>query len=292
MKFDYVAPIRGISVSQKPWTGKCKVKPWEYRVTAMIPVIDTFESLCACVEILRLQTERPYIIVIDTGSEKDNLQQILDLHDEDLEVHCIRHNGAQHPSDPVCFAMEAAQGMCRTEYMFATHSDAFIMRRDFLEWMLTLCGEEEKGLSPVVGYEMSPRNYEDWKGMISHTATMYHMPTMDRIGFGWSMRRLAAMCELPNHEPHPDRPNWPDTEILGNVILRQNEIKTTIIGKEFNFRRNIDENIDHSRSISLGMLYSPDYMKMSLSWFKQSIAEAKARIEKWKKEDCERISEQ
>lgn len=253
----------------------------------MVPVIDTFESLELCVGLLRLQTERPYIVVIDTGSEKANLEKILELHNEDLEVHCIRHNGTIHPSDPVSIAMDMAQSLCRTEYMFATHSDAFVRRRDLLEWMLGMCGEEDEGLNPVVGYEMSPRQHDDWRGMVSHTASMYHIPTLDRIGFGWSMRRLASMCGLQNQEAHPDRPNWPDTEILGNIILRENGIKPRLIGEEKNFERNKDENIDHARSISLGMLYSPEYHEAASVWLNDAMQEARARLVDWKKNKLE-----
>lgn len=293
MGFPNLAPLRGRGVQECPWRGLCARKPWEYRVTAVIPVIDTHDSLELCVELLRLQTERPYIVVIDTGSVGESLEKILGMHSEDLEVHCVRHNGTLHPSDPVCVAMDLAQSLCRTEYMFATHSDAFLMRRDYIEWLLSMCGDQEEGLHPVVGYEISPRSHDDWKGMISHTATMYHVPTLDRIGFGWSMRRLAAICGLENQEPHPDRPNWPDTEVLGNMILRENGISTKVVGSEKNFTRNTDENVDHARSITLGMLYAPDYFKAASGWFEDAKQKARARIEAWaatpEKEKFERI---
>ena len=257
-----LAPLRNTDVNKEPWKGDCTKKPWEYDVTAVIPVIDTVEPLSVCVEILRMQTIRPYILVIDTGSEHENLQQILSMHDSDLEVHCIRLNGSRHPSDSVCMAMDLAQSLCRTDYMFATHSDVFIRRRDFLEDLLSVCGEED-GKFPVVGYEMSPRSHDDWRGMISHTATMYH------------------------------RPNWPDTEILGNMILRQHDVRTKIIGHEHNFQRNTDDNIDHCRSMSLGMLYSKVYYDKAKPWIKEAISEAKERISSWKttKEKNERVSE-
>jgi len=293
MKFQNVAPLRNRDINDLPWQGDLAVKPWDYKVTAVIPVIDTHDSLGLCVELLRLQTERPYIVVVDTGSQKESLDKILDMHSEDLEVHCIRHNGTIHPSDPVSVAMDMAQSLCRTDYMFATHSDAFLMRRDFLEWMLSMCGDEERGMSPVVGYEMSPRHHDDWKGMVSHTATMYHVPTLDRIGFGWSMRRLASICGLRNQAAHPDRPNWPDTEILGNMILRENGIRAKLIGSEKNFQRNKDDNVDHARSISLGVLYSPDYRRVANEWFEEAKSQAAERIMAWKKqnmEESERIS--
>jgi hypothetical protein len=293
MVFDNLAPIRNINANMAPWRGSCGKKPWDYRVTAVVPVIDTVDMLEICIGILREQTEKPYILVVDTGSSKTNLNKILDMSDEDLEVHSIRLNGVMHPSDPVCMAMDAAQSMCRTEYMFATHSDCFLMRRDFIEDLVEICGPEEEGKFPVVGYEMSPRSHQDWVGMISHTATMYHMRTMDKIGFGWSMRRLASMYDLESHEPNPERPNWPDTEILGNLILRQNEVRVKIIGKEDNFQRNKDSNIDHCRSVTLGFLYSPEYRRVSAEWTTKAMEEATERLNTWRsnpQEENERIS--
>jgi hypothetical protein len=280
MGYTNLAPLRGRDVHDAPWRGACSKKPWEYRVTAVVPFIDTVESLEICVKILRLQTERPYIILVDTGSMDENSERIRSMQSEDLEVHTLRINGMRHPSDSVCAAMDLAQSLCSTEYMFATHSDVFLVRRDYIEWLLGMCGEGE-GLFPIVGYEMSPRQHDDWKGMISHTATMYHVRTLDRIGFGWSMRRLASIYGLTSHEPDPERPNWPDTEILGNLILRQHDIPTKIVGGEQNFQRNRDHNIDHCRSMSLGMLYSPSYNSTASKWCEEAKKEAIKRINDW-----------
>jgi hypothetical protein len=230
-----IAPLRNASIKDLPWEGDCAKKPWEYKVTAAIPVIDTFDSLKLCVEILRLQTIKPFIVIIDTGSNEENLNNILNLRDEDLEVHSIRTNGVLHPSDFPAFAMDLAQTLCRTDYLFATHADVFLKKRDFLENLLEICGPIENKKYPVVGYEITPRKHDDWQGMISHTASMYHIKTLDQIGFGWNMRRLASIYNMKNHKPNPMMPSWPDTEILGNIILRQNNIPTKIIGKELKF---------------------------------------------------------
>jgi len=280
------APIRNMIIEEKPWEGICKIKPWEYQVTAVIPVLDTYESLSLCVELLRLQTVKPYIIVVDTGSTKENIEKINNLIDEDLEVHSIKLNGVEHPSDFVAMAMDLAQSLCRTKYLFATHADVFLMRRNFLEYLLGICGDhlEDPSRFPVVGYEISPRQHTDWKGMISHTASMYYLKTLDKIGFGWSMRRLASLYNLPDYKPNPMRPNWPDTEILGNVILRQHNIPVNIIGKEDNFQRNKDKNIDHCRSITSGLLYSPEYYQTASSWYEDAKKQALDRIKLWQKE--------
>jgi hypothetical protein len=173
--------------------------------------------------------------------------------------------------------MDLAFSLCRTELLFATHADCFLRRRDFIEHLMTLCPSQ----SPVVGYEISPRCHADWHGMVSHTASMYHMPTMDRIGFGWSMRRLCNYYNIQDYRPNVARPQWPDTEILGNYILRNYKIKPHLIGSEQNFARKKDENIDHLRSYTSGKLYSPEYYDVVNKWYKEAKKEALERLRSW-----------
>ena len=255
-------------------------RPWEYRVTVAIPVLDTFDTLQVGIELLKLQTVRPFIMIIDTGSSDKNLEKICGLRDEDVEVHVLRLNGTQHPSDFPAMAMDVAFSLCRTNFLLATHADVFLRRRDLLEDLLGMT----KKISPVVGYELSPRAHTDWKGMVSHTCTMYHMPTMDRIGFGWSLRRLCSMMGIKDYKPDPMRPNWPDTEILGNYILRYYKIQPHLIGEEKNFERQVDDNIDHCRSVTSGRLYSPAYANAANAWVEDAITQAKDRIREW--ENC------
>lgn len=278
-----ISPIKNKLSNQSPWEGDCPIKPWDYQITAVVPVLDTLDTLQLCIELLRLQTVRPFIVVIDTGSSQETLDQICSLRSVDLEVHTIRLNGVQHPSDYPAIAMDLAFSLCRTPYLFATHSDCFIKRRDFLQDLLLLVQTK----SPVVGYEITPRSHEDWKGMVSHTATMYHMETIDKIGFGWSLRRLCNIYDIKDYKPDPARPNWPDTEILGNYILRHFKIEPHLIGHEQNFKRFTDDNIDHCRSLTAGRLYSPFWQKHSEEWLIPAMKEAQERIEEWKKEIVE-----
>lgn len=275
-----LAPLRNIPQWEQPWEGNCKVKPWQYKVTAAIPVLDTFEQLDICIKILQSQTIKPYIVVVDTGSCKDQYEQIESLRSENIEVHALRLNGVLHPSDFPAIAMDLAFSLCRTEYLFATHADCFLRRKDFIYDLLNLCTAQ----SPVVGYEISPRLHKDWKGMVSHTASMYHMPTMDKIGFGWSMRRLCNCYGISDYRPHQNRPQWPDTEILGNYILRQNKITPILIGTEENWERKIDENIDHFRSFTSGKLYAPEYYEKAQKWYEDAKKEALNRLQSWEQE--------
>jgi hypothetical protein len=278
-----LAPLRNVLQWKKPWEGNCIVKPWEYKITAAVPCLDTFEQLEICINLLRLQTEKPYIIVIDTGSCEEEYKKIESLRDEDLEVHCLRLNGVLHPSDFPAIAMDLAFSACRTEYLFATHADCFLRNKNFLQELIDLC----INYSPVVGYEISPRLHEDWHGMVSHTATMYHMPTMDRIGYGWSLRRLSNYYNIRDYSPSPGRPGWPDTEILGNYILRKNNIKPHLIGGEPNFKRKIDNNIDHFRSFTSGKLYSQPHYEKAKDWYLDARNQALQRIENWQREEEE-----
>lgn len=273
-----ISPLYGKMPIEVPWEGNCAKKPWEYSITAVIPCLNTFETLTTCIEILRLQTVKPFIMIIDTGSSEEHLQKTLSLRAPDVEVHSIALNGVLHPSDYPAMAMDLAFSLCRSEYLFATHADCFLRRRNVLEDFMTLCKEQ----SPAVGYELSPRAHSDWRGMLSHTASMYHMRTMDIIGFGWSLRRLCHEFGIVNYKPNPMQPNWPDTEILGNYILRKNNIVPYLVGSEENQSRTLDENIDHFRSYTAGKLYSPEYFKIVKSWYEDAIIQAQSRIAKWK----------
>jgi len=273
-----LAPLRNMSQQSEPWKGNCIKKPWEYTITAVIPCLDTSEQVLLNVELLRLQTQNPYIIIVDTGSCNKEYKKIEKLRSDDLEVHALRLNGVIHPSDFPAIAMDLAFSACRTEYLFATHADCFMRKKTFLAELVNLC----KKISPVVGYEISPRKHEDWVGMVSHTATMYHMPVMDRIGFGWSLRRLANYYNIKDYSPSLSRPGWPDTEILGNYILRTHNIVPHIIGKELNFQRKKDENIDHFRSFTSSKLYNKTYYKKARKWYFDAKKEALERIKCWK----------
>lgn len=280
MKEDF-APLRNLTEKSRPWQGSCEKKPWDYEVTAVVPCLDTFEITKICVELLRLQTVKPFIFLVDTGSSKDELSMLEELRGEDLEVHSLKFNGVIHPSDFPAIAMDLAFSACRTEYLFATHADCFVRRRDFLEYLLGLCPSR----SPVVGYEISPRKHSDWKGMVSHTASMYYMPVMDKIGFGWSLRRLANYYDIVDYSPSLDRPGWPDTEILGNYILKRNKIRPYLIGKELNLHRKKDENIDHFRSFTSGKLYNKFYFESVSQWCEDAKREAVERIKSWRDQD-------
>ena len=264
-----VVPSRGHNVS-----GISSPRPWKHRVTAAIPHHESFDTLPVIVELLRLQTVRPYILVIDTGSSRDTCDSIEMLRANDLEIHYLKSHGWQHPSEPVAAAMDLALTLCQTKYLFCTHSDVFPRRRDLIEMLLSHD-------APVVGYEMSDRSHvtDQWKGMVSHTATLLHMPTMRRIGAAWSILRACELLDISAASA-----GWPDTETCLNIILRRHGITPNLIGAEHNGERHVDANIDHVRSLSSVRLYAgDDEVKKRTEWIALALAEAQERIKSWRR---------
>lgn len=271
------APAKNQDHTTKAWEGSSPKKPWDYKVTACIPVLDTPEELELVVKLLELQHERPFVQIIDTGSSPENWERIEALRSESVEVHQLRFAGVLHPSDFPAIAMDFAFGSARTEYLFATHADCFLRSQNVVGELLGLCNES----CPIVGYEITPRSHQDWRGMVSHTCSIYHMPTMDKLGVGWSLRRLCRLFGIHDTRPDPLRPNWPDTELLPNYIVRNAGFTPKVIGTEENFCRTVDHRIDHCRTLTAGKLYSPEYFVKANEWAEDACKQARERIALW-----------
>jgi hypothetical protein len=274
-----VAPDR-VTGNSKPWTGTVAKKPHEYSVQVVIPHIDTPEPVELAVELWRAQTVRPYITIIDTGSISPHRERIEALRADDVEVHAIACNGYEHPSQPVSIAQDVALAVCQQEYQFCTHSDVFPMRPDVLEWFVARCSSA----APAVGYEISPRDHvaagwlqRHWRGLLGHTATMLHAPTIKRRGITWDYQRAMGQVEL-------DASNLSDfdTEVGFGLLLRHAGVLPTIVGHDVNRKRQTDELIDHVRSHSSSSLYDPKYHSGNCSrWMGLAMAEARERLAAW-----------
>jgi hypothetical protein len=257
--------------------GRLTRKPWDFRVCAVIPHLNTPDLLPVVIELLRLQTERPYVLIVDTGSPWSVLDELEKLRAPDVEIHYLRTHGTPHSSDPVCHAMDVGFSLCRSSLLFATHSDVFLRRREFLKELADQCSADV----PVVGYEMSPRDRltDAWKGCVGHTATMHHMETMDRLGVTWSIRRAASQWGEPR-----TRGVWPDTETTMNFVLRDAGIKPKLIGHETNGERFVDTNVDHCRSTTGTKLMGSTKYATRVAWLEVALREARERIERWRAE--------
>lgn len=281
-----IAPIRG-AFHGHPWEGALPVKPWDYRVCAAIPVIDPGEELTAVVELLRLQTVRPYIVIVDTGSTADNLDRLLALRDDDVEVHQIAAYGWRHPSEPVAVAMDLATAICRSPFLFCTHSDVFLRRREVLADLVELADRHG-----VAGYQISPRPHADWEWMVGHTCTMFAIDRLDEIRASWNIRRMVrnhghriGLTAGDDYGPSEARPNWPDTELGINYDLAICDRLPHLIGSEENYIRNRNRDFDHCRSLPSSRLYDARYQRRAESWLADALSSAWGRIHAWREVD-------
>lgn len=280
------APLRGSeAVGRAPWEGPFTPRPWEYGVTVGIPVLDTPDELALVIRLLQAQTVKPFVVVVDTGSSDENLSKILALRSESVEVHSLRFNGLKHPSDFPAIAMELIQHRAQTRWLFCTHADCFLKRRDVIEEFI---GIAERERVPAVGYQISPRRHAGWEGMVSHTATLLSVPDMLKMGAGWNQWRVCLLEGIEDHAPDPDRANWPDTEVLLNHILRSKNITPFIVDREApveqNFLRNEDHRIDHCRTLTAGKLYSPAHYEKAREWAIDAMEKARDRLAQWEHE--------
>lgn len=254
--------------------GRAARSPRDYTVCAAIPHLQTLDQIKLCVDVLRAQTERPYIMIVDTGSDPAVCAQLESMRAEDLEIHYIAAHGWNHASEPVAVALDVAQALCRSKVLFHTHADCFVRRNDFIEEMATRCC----AATPVIGYRMSDRSWvtREWEWMVGHTATFLHMPTIHRIGATWSLQRM--------HEAYgygwKSLGGWPDTETGFNRILRDAGISPVFIGHDINGQRQTDANIDHVRSYAGSKLHAHSYHEQASQWMIEAMNEARKRIGK------------
>lgn len=268
-----LAPMRP-GVRGRAWEGPLTIKPWDYACTAVIPVLETPEPLEVCLDLLRAQTSRPYMIVIDTGSI-EHRDRIASLQAEDCEVHFLRSHGWRHPSEPVAVAQQLGMELCRTDFAFFTHSDAFLMRRTLLaEWI------EKARHYKAVGYQISPREYDGWQTELGHTALMLHMPTMRRFGVNWNIDQFCRDLDR-DLAVNVIAPNKPDTESNFNATLFRAGIRPLMLGREHNMQRNTTRDFDHPRSFCCSKLYSPDYHAKIAIEMDEAIREARQRLRDW-----------
>lgn len=266
--------------------GRLPRKPWEYRVTVAIPHLNTPELLPLVIDLLRLQTERPYLLILDTGSPWAVLEQLEKLRAPDVEVHHIRAHGTPHSSDLVCHAMDLALSLCRTEFLFATHSDAFARRRDLLADFAARCDAR----TPVVAWRMSDRSWMPtargkFEHCPGHVCAMHHVPTLDRLGVTWGIRRYVTQFGDPAER---STSVWPDTESTLGSILAEAAAAGTInpplfVGEEINGRQ-VNDDFDHSRSTTGTKLRNIEGYATRIEWLAEAKREAAERIEQWRKE--------
>ena len=272
-----VAPLAG----RKGPAGVVPRKPRDHRIMAVVPHLDraTAEPLGPCLDLLRLQTERPYLVVIDTGSPWRVRAAVEQSRAPDCEIHYIRGHAWDDSSEPIVAALDLGFALSRgCEYVFLTHSDCFLRRRTVLEWLLAQCNRD----CPVVAYRMSPRGWagDFWAHCPGHVCSLWHAPTYHRLGLSWSMQRMKVAGEWEERVA-----GWPDTETGMGHRLMDAGIVPHWVGNERNWARQTDENIDHARSFSGARIYGTVEQALKVSeWMEAALAEARERVLAWRKE--------
>jgi len=264
-------------LSPVTWQGKLKKKPWHYTITAAIPCLDQARETGLVIELLRLQTCRPYMILVDTGSSPRELAKLEKLRADDCELHLLRRNAQQHPCDSIASAMDLAFSIADTPYVFTTHQDCFPRSRHLLQHLM----DNIHGLA-AIGYRISPRLYQGWETQLGHTATLWSIAEYDRLGATWSLRRAAAILGQgrPANDTHA---LWQvDTEAAINAVFAQRAAHTAFIGFEENWVRTRDDFIDHPRSLACTRLYFPAQYDKQRALADDAIREATERIRQWR----------
>jgi hypothetical protein len=278
-------PLRGVPSEARPWEGALARKPWEYRVTATFAVLDPTESVDVVVDLLRAQTERPYIVIVDTGSEWEKL---IELHRKfadsvDVEIHSIRSRGWRHASSPVGASLDVALATCHTPFLYATHDDVFLKRRDYIADLIAI---QERTKAIAVGYQMSPRDWltDQWEGMVSHTATLFDVASLFRIGATWSFERCCHKFGLDTSRLAD---GWWDTETTLGLLLKSLDLKPELIGTETNFQRHEDDNLIHCRSYTGSKFYGPDHHLTATGWVNAELDASRQRLAEWRAEHAD-----
>lgn len=276
--FALVAPL-GTAGRPCPWEGRARKRPWHFKATAIIPHLDTLDLLAVCLDLTRMQTEPPYVVVVDTGSPPAVCAELETWRAADLEIHYVRGNGWTNSSEPVCAALDLGMARVNTEFVFLTHSDVFLARRDSLAWLLGQCS----ATCPVVGYEMSERSWVTtlWQGMVSHTFTALHAETVVRAGVTWHMQRARWLLGMGRDY---NARGWPDTETGFNLALKEAGLPVKILGPEPNYQRHSTENFDHARSLPGLRAYgrNSDLHRKAEAYGAPALAEARARATDWR----------
>lgn len=258
------------------WEGVVSKKPSQYKITAVIPHLNTPEILETCVQLLNLQSEKPYILIIDTGSDDETCAIIENLRAENIEIHYIKSHSWRHPSEPVSAAQDLALIMCKTPYMFCTHADCFLKKRTLLTEWLDLMSKYS-----VVGYRISPRPYPGWVNEFGHTALMFNVLDIKSNNINWDMEAFCRMHGKPLMRSALCD-NCPDTESNFNYTLQKSGLKSLFLGDEENYVRNNNEDFDHPRSYASAKLYSMEHFKKISSDMNKALDDARQRIYEWR----------
>lgn len=252
-------------------------KPWDFDCEVSMPHLESMDTLPTVIELLRTQTVKPFISIIDCGSSRETCDRLEAMRADDLEIHFHRFNGVRHVSDFPATACDFAFSICRSPKLILMHTDVFLRSIDALETMLDMCCKE----TPAVGFRMTPREHEGWKKAIAHTFAAFHMEQMRRIGATWSLPRACEIlrCE---HSMTGTLGNMLDTETALSLVLEQHGIKPAFIGSEENWEQTVHPLIRHVRTLTGTRLYCPTKRIAAEQRLTEAMDEATKNLKDWK----------
>lgn len=225
-------------------------------VTLNLPHQQTPELVAAVLPLWEWQTVTPTIDLIDCDQ--------------------LPRRTWRHASERVAVACELTQLSAGTEFALFSHVDVFPRRQDLVEWLRSQCS----AVTPVVGYELSPRDAhpgriaDEWRGMVGHTLTMVHVPTIRALGVTWSYD--AAFTDFG----WTAADHW-DTEVTFNLCLRAAGITPKIVGHDENYTHLVDDWHGHARSYPSSVLSGASHREIAATWVAEEIESARHRLAQW-----------
>ena len=244
--------------SPNGWMGSAKKRPWHYRATVVIPHFGTdFHLLMNVIESWRLQTERPYILIYDTGTPPEYHASLRALASYEVEVHFCRWHGVRNIYDPVALVYNHGITDCRTKHIIFTHNDLVPISQTVVSDLISLSCED----TPVIGYEShySPT-------LVGTQLTTAYMPVLDRIRARWEM--------IPPY-------TWVEEGF--NRCLKQAGITPMFIGREKNSRSKTPH-FDHVGCLVTTKLYFKEGLELARvkSDLDQVLEETEKRLQGWR----------
>lgn len=231
-------------------------------ITTIIPTTANSPTLDSVIAAINRQTQPTNIIIVDTGSAIEDYQNLEERMAQLDNVQLIRiaPQNWSHQSQPVATALDLATAITQTPFIFLTHDDVWIKNQNLLKELITrhlITG------SPVIGYEMSSRSHltEQWRGMVSHTATLLVTKRIRELNLRWSLLDALKMPECENHGP-----GWPDTETAFGLRMKQLNLTPHFIGHETNEPHFEDDHLVHRRSLTSHRLLNPQLATTDLDW--------------------------
>lgn len=232
----------------------------------VIPCDGNHDFLDVSTRLWLAQDGFPSLLVIDTFGQLDKateLKQRLVNHPrvEVASLNLKKPTCTGHTSDPCAYAHDYAFARCHSPFLLATHVDVFPLHRGVVRFM-----EHEAATCAVVGWGMSPRGpeadyackngtpypvpnpYSD--GVMGMVCTIYHIPTLDRAGASWSIRRGHHEFGLPRTSAAW---GWPDTETTFSQVMNKQGVGMRFLGCETNHENQETQHWLHARSARLGI---------------------------------------